>query len=117
MVCLSDNLKRREQGNEKAVVFDASITCFTTACSSPSSTGDVGRRIRGSVVEFVLHKRMIRDIDYNDQFEYHENDGLAISEEAGETADIISQTVPLNGATFAIYDMTDYYHEKKLLKT
>lgn len=65
------------------------------------------------VVEFVLHKRMIRDIDYNDQFEYHENDGLAISEEAGETADIISQTVPLNGATFAIYDMTDYYHEKK----
>ena len=69
------------------------------------------------VVEFVLHKRMIRDIDYNDQFEYHENDGLAISEEAGETADIISQTVPLNGATFAIYDMTDYYHEKKLLKT
>ena len=27
------------------------------------------------VVEFVLHKRMIRDIDYNDQFEYHENDG------------------------------------------
>lgn len=35
------------------------------------------------VVEFVLHKRMIRDIDYNDQFEYHENDGLAISEEAG----------------------------------
>ncbi|MBW6194773.1 peptidase, partial [Pseudomonas aeruginosa] len=27
-------------------------------------------------VEFVLHKRMIRDIDYNDQFEYHENDGL-----------------------------------------
>ncbi len=64
------------------------------------------------VVEFVLHKRMIRDIDYNDQFEYHENDGLAISEEAGETADIISQTVPLNGATFAIYDMTDYYHEK-----
>lgn len=112
MVCLSDNLKRREQGNEKAVVFDASITCFTTACSSPSSTGDVGRRIREDVVEFVLHKRMIRDIDYNDQFEYHENDGLAISEEAGETADIISQTVPLNGATFAIYDMTDYYHEK-----
>lgn len=69
------------------------------------------------VVKFVLHKRMIRDIDYNDQFEYHENDGLAISEEAGETANIISQTVPLNGATFAIYDMTDYYHEKKDAET
>ncbi len=41
-----------------------------------------GRRIREDVVEFVLHKRMIRDIDYNDQFEFHENDGLAISEEA-----------------------------------
>ena len=48
-------------------------------------TCDVGRRIREDVVEFVLHKRMIRDIDYNDQFEYHENDGLAISEEAGNS--------------------------------
>src|SRR5699024_12438286 len=57
MVCLSDNLKRREQGNEKAVVFDASITCFTTACSSPSSTGDVGRRIRGRCRELVVAER------------------------------------------------------------
>ena len=31
----------------KAVVFDASITCFTAICSSPSSSNDVGRRIRG----------------------------------------------------------------------
>ena len=30
-----------------AVVFDASITCCTAICSSPSSSNDVGRRIRG----------------------------------------------------------------------
>ncbi|WP_165005512.1 pilin N-terminal domain-containing protein [Enterococcus sp. ZJ1668] len=64
-------------------------------------------------VEFILHKRMIRDIDYDDEnFEFYQNDGLAIPESDWETTDILSQTVPLNGATFKVYDLTDYYEKK-----
>lgn len=60
-------------------------------------------------VELIVHKRMVRDINYQD-IEKFSNNGLV----APEDADVITKSVPLNGAHFKIYDMTEYYASQRL---
>lgn len=60
-------------------------------------------------VEIILHKRIIRDVDYSQEnFEMYENDGKEIDKNMTEV-DVITQTTPLNGAKFQVYDLTEYY--------
>ncbi len=63
----------------------------------------------GNTVEFILHKR-IRDVDYTEEV-FHQNDGLEIATDQKDT--LLSQTEPLNGATFQMYELTDYYEKQK----
>lgn len=60
-------------------------------------------------VEIVLHKRIIRDVDYSQEnFEMYENDGKEVDKKTTDV-DVITQTTPLNGAKFHVYDLTEYY--------
>lgn len=60
-------------------------------------------------VEIILHKRIIRDVDYSQEnFEMYENDGKEIDKKTTDV-DVITQTTPLNGAKFQVYDLTEYY--------
>ena len=63
-------------------------------------------------VEFVLHKRMIRDVDYKEDVHQHQNDGSEIIDDSLEES-FLSQTIPLNGATFQLYELTEYYEKHK----
>ena len=66
----------------------------------------------GNTVEFILHKRIVRDVDYTEEdFQFHQNDGLEITANQKDT--LLSQTEPLNGATFQMYELTDYYESQK----
>ena len=64
----------------------------------------------GNTVEFILHKRMVRDVDYTEGV-FHQNDGLEIATDQKNT--LLSQTEPLNGAIFQMYELTDYYEKQK----
>lgn len=60
-------------------------------------------------LELILHKYIARDLIDFDIGEY-QNDGLPISDEHWQNIDVVTKATPLNGATFHIYDMTDYYY-------
>lgn len=59
-------------------------------------------------VELIIHKRILRDV-YREDFNKFQNNGM----EADEKLDVISKATSLNGANFAVYDITNYYETKK----
>ncbi|MDT2596334.1 pilin N-terminal domain-containing protein [Enterococcus dongliensis] len=79
----------------------------------PFFVGGLGTSLQAEAqtedVELIVHKRMIRDVHYQ-EIEKFANNGL----EAPEDADVMTKGAPLNGAHFKIYDMTDYYLSHKL---
>ncbi len=61
---------------------------------------------QAEMIDLVLHKRIIRDINEKDVI-YH-NTGLELEEDF----DIVTGPTPLNGAEFSVYDMTDFFYEE-----
>lgn len=61
---------------------------------------------QSEMIDLVLHKRIIRDINEKDVI--YQNNGLKLAEDF----DIVTGPTPLNGAEFSVYDMTDFFYEE-----
>lgn len=109
--------KRIERGLCKMKKISGVLLSFVLLLPLFISTLAIGVTANATKIEtqnILLHKRIFRDRDYVEQFEdaLYQNTGDVVSGASNVNAEMLQSSQGLNGATFVLVDVTDYYYEK-----